>query len=611
MQTLLFEPFLILPHSIVTLSDAIALMDTERRKLSVDRASKQRLGNAFWLARSTADVVCEILGKDRASIKLEEILDLDDDLIRYALAEDIDRRHASKYATACRKMIRYARSRGWTCDAIVRIESWQPVKDALSRHNDGTQQIVRYLISAGKTPVDTTEADLYDWHKHAVANGLSTDAADMRMSRFRSKLRAPDVKSLFPLLDLESKRRSSYGTPIARMHTTIQAQIGELVLYRSKKWVEGRDARRAVSPSEIQHMLKSFRKVHGCLTGELGMEPFESLGAMATTENLCAVGDWLASKRHLLRKGVHRIIDPILAVAGTKCDMFPSLDSAVVRKHIKLVPKEPKHKLRARKEEKALPYEVLAEIPKMLQERIEAEGVSEVEAAWLKHDKAILSILLVLAFRQRNIRECTLTGSAGSNLVSNKLNPKLFHELEIPDCVREAYNNDASRKFLMFVFSESETKGKRAQTEVIPLELAQILEDYLKIRPLLVSPESDPGSLFLNRAGNALSEHNLRDLVRRLTRNYVGKTIHPHLWRDIFAANFRVQLATGMAKKYSRLWKRLWHMDEKPTEMYSQLGYALPGVAALNQQYLASQQTDRKEVSEQLAQPDLRLGRAA
>jgi hypothetical protein len=428
-------------------------------------------------------------------------------------------------------------------------------------------------------------------------------------------MRLAGLEDLFPHLDLRSKKRSGYRKQLARMRPAILAQIDELVALRSAKLVEGRAARKALRPSSICSMVDSFCQIHGCVVGELNQGPFDSLGQMATTKNLCCAIDWLASERDLLRQSIRRIIDPILAVANLKSDMFPNLNSGEVRKRLKQVPKEPNHKLRARKEAKVLPYEVLAEIPGKLQKRTDAGGLSEIDIAWLLHDRALISVLLELVFRQRNIRECKLIDPTDANLVTGKLNPKMMHDLTIPDSVRAAYKADQSREFLMFVFRENETKGKRAQTEIIPLDLAATLEAYLEVRELLIEEKDgrkdDPGTLFLNRHGRALSAQTLRALVRRLTRNYVSKSVPPHLWRDIFTAHYRILLATGLAVNFGEIQRRLWHINLHPTEKYSHLGKALPGIAALNQQYRASQQAQRKEASEQLAQPELRQERAA
>jgi hypothetical protein len=283
--------------------------------------------------------------------------------------------------------------------------------------------------------------------------------------------------------------------------------------------------------------------------------------------------------------------------------------------------------MHARKQAKSLPYGELSVIADELQKLIDAGGPCKLDIAWLLHDKALISTLHKLVLRQRNLRECKLPlpDIKDANLVWEPLNPQMLHDLVIPDCVRAAYDADQlhTRKFLMLKFNEKQTKGKRAQTEIMPLDLAATLQAYLDVRESLLQqinekrkepgskPEPDPGTLFLNRHGRALKEHNLRSHVLRLTRNYAGKSIPPHLWRDIYAAHFRVLLAIGVESDPDKLPKKLWHIDLPTTDGYSHLDQALPGIAMLNQQYRASQLTQRKEISEQLDQLGSQQDRAA
>jgi hypothetical protein len=111
--------------------------------------------------------------------------------------------------------------------------------------------------------------------------------------------------------------------------------------------------------------------------------------------------------------------------------------------------------------------------------------------------------------------------------------------------------------------------------------------DHSSVAPK-IEPEGDPGTLFFDRHGHALREHSLRNLVRRLTRNYAGKAVPPHLWRDIFVADFRILLAIGVESDSGKPSKRLWHFDQPTTDKYNHLHRTLAGIAMLNQQHRAA-----------------------
>jgi hypothetical protein len=485
--------------------------------------------------------------------------------------------------------------------------------------------LVRFLIATGKTPAETTtEADLQSWHAHVTEelppdHGMLPATADRHPScDSAGRMRRSQLDRLFPHLDLKSKKPFSYRKRKKDWAPAIRAEIEKLVATRAPIYLPGRDHRKVWRPASIKSAVDSVCAIYGCLEDQLRRGPFDSLAEMFTTTNLCDSIDWLR-QRGMLRQGVHRILDSILALAK----QFPNLDCGQVRKHIKQIPSEPNHRMHARKQAESLPYGELSVIADELQKLIDAGGLCKLDIAWLLHDKALISTLHELVLRQRNLRECKLPllGVKDANLVWEQLNPQMLHDLVIPDCVRAAYDTDHTRKFLMLKFNEKQTKGKRAQTEVLSLDLAATLQAYLEVREWLLhqinekrkEPESepDPGTLFLNRHGRALKEHNLRSHVLRLTRNYAGKSIPPHLFRDIYAAHFRVLLAIGVESDPDKLPKKLWHIDLPTTDGYSHLDQALPGIAMLNQQYRASQLTQRKEISEQLDQLGSQQDRAA
>src|SRR5579872_1209707 len=628
------DPVFTRPQRIHTLADATTSMYADMRDNPAKFGTEQQLRNTYFLVRRTAEALCLVLGTARTEIALEDILGRDEDLIRQALADGIDPKHASMYATGCRKIIQYARSCGWSCDAVVCMNAWGPILQALRNTKDCALQLVLFLMAAGKTPATTTQADLQSWHAHATKDheadkGMFPATADRILTRFRSRMRRSGLAHLFPHLfpdvDVKSTKPSSYRKKEKDWAPAIRAEVEELVATRAPIYLPGRDHRKALRPASIKNTVNSVSAIYGCLEDKLKRGPFDCLAKMFTTANLCDSIDWL-TERGLLRQGVHRILDSILALAN----MFPNLDCREVRKHIKKVPSEPNHKMQARKQEKASPYGVLEEIPGKLQKRIDAGGLSKIDVAWLLHDKAIIAVLLEFALRQRNVRECELFDLAGAKLVWRRLNPKDLHDLIIPDCVRAAYDADHpkhAREFLIIELNEEAMKGKRAETHVPSLETAGHLQAYLNVRAFLEEesekkhgewekmfgiPKDGPlTTLFMNRHARPLREHSLRALVRRLTRNWAGKAIPPHLWRDIYEAHFRLLLAIGVENDPKKLSKRLSHIDQQTTDKYSHLDKALPGIAMLNQLFRASQQAERKETSEQLARPELRQERAA
>jgi len=257
-----------------------------------------------------------------------------------------------------------------------------------------------------------------------------------------------------------------------------------------------------------------------------------------------------------------------------------------------------------RKEEKAQAYKRLGEIPKALRRESEDPGLDAKKVAWFRQDEVLISLLHELAFRQRNVRECQTFDAINPDLKWEPLTNKDLLDLYIPECVLQAHKDNDSRDFLMVCFDESKTKSRRAERVVLPLALASLIEDFnLHHRSLLIedfierhrrtaNPKKkknfNHGYLLLNRNGAGLSQHSLRWQVRRLTRKYIGHKVSPHIWRDIFAAHTKMLAALGLGGGRKMLQRRLFQVDEATTDGYSQLDYALPGIAALDSEYSAA-----------------------
>jgi len=206
------------------------------------------------------------------------------------------------------------------------MDAWQPVWEAVTHTKDCAVQVLKFLINAGKTPADTTEADLQSWHKLVTENGPVKDrmlpaTADRILVRLRGRIRRSGQKHLFPHLDLKSKRGSSYRKKKNDWAPGIRAEIENLVATRAPSHLPGRDHKKVLRPASIKCAVNSLSAIYGCLEDRLDLGPFESLAEMLTTTNLCKAIDWLG-QRGLLRQGVHRILDSILALAS----QLPNLD---------------------------------------------------------------------------------------------------------------------------------------------------------------------------------------------------------------------------------------------------------------------------------------------
>jgi site-specific recombinase XerD len=130
-----------------------------------------------------------------------------------------------------------------------------------------------------------------------------------------------------------------------------------------------------------------------------------------------------------------------------------------------------------------------------------------------------------------------------------------------PSWVKEEERSNPEATFWQVHFAPEEIKtgsktGKSIHV-VLPRPLIKPLEEYLEqFRPQLVKT-GDPGTLFVKDDGTALSSSNLGELVSRLTLQYGGRRVNPHLFRDIVAFAWLKE----HPKDFLTLSKILWHSN--------------------------------------------------
>lgn len=175
----------------------------------------------------------------------------------------------------------------------------------------------------------------------------------------------------------------------------------------------------------------------------------------------------------------------------------------------------------------------------------------------------IIRFLVTLVWRNENLSECRIlpNGDRPANLVKSPVVRKPGKD--IPEWAEKLMRSDPAVRLFQFEFSEEETKAARSVMGVLPKNLIPYVEEFLDLyRPILVGgddPETmdDPGTLFVNRFGNAISKQQLEEAVEEATIRYVGKSVNPHLFRDIYALEYLLDPENHA--DYFTLSKILWH----------------------------------------------------
>jgi integrase len=173
-------------------------------------------------------------------------------------------------------------------------------------------------------------------------------------------------------------------------------------------------------------------------------------------------------------------------------------------------------------------------------------------------DELMIRWLTVLPWRQRNLRECRIAGSA-PNLFRAKV--PLYSDIDKPAWLLEAEKKDPNIEVWQFHFSTDETKTGVEIKAILPRPLVPLLEEYLtEYRPLLIN-DTDPGTLILSGAGTPISINEMTNKITSLTLRHGGKRVNPHLFRDIVAFTWLMD----HPRDFLTLSKLLWHSNVNTT----------------------------------------------
>jgi hypothetical protein len=209
-------------------------------------------------------------------------------------------------------------------------------------------------------------------------------------------------------------------------------------------------------------------------------------------------------------------------------------------------------------------YNSLFQIPQKIREeatgKIATTDANAKKMALAVRNELLMAWLVVLPWRQRNLRECRLgPRDQGGNLFKDELDR--FATIAKPRWVEECLQKNPHEKFWQFYFREDETKTRHVVHAILPKQLVPLLEDYIcNYRPFLVRG-TDPGFLFPNSEGRPRRTNRVDDLVESLTLRYVGRRVNPRLFRHITVVTW----LRDHPEDYLTVSKILWHRNIQTT----------------------------------------------
>lgn len=435
---------------------------------------------------------------------------------------------------------------------------WRGIRAAISREY-GSLDIVRDAVEKGISPKDYSEQHLNSWCDKMAKSGRHPAYIRDRMKAFRKRILEAGLSGLLPKLSFNG-RKQNYGVPLEKFPEPLRTQVTSVLAWKQAPYVRGRPNRYRCRPITVLGLKQLFCEIVGFAKLVLSKLP-QTLADLVCEEIISKFTEWRLQERG---------VDPLTVIDDLR--MIPPLgrhpllkdhDFKWLREIVSDVPPHVTAKVKERKQRKFVRFEVLLKIPGQLLNKASA-ATNIKKKAILTRDALLIGFLLILVWRQRNIRECRLgPSSAGGNIFKEEIPP--MSTMALPESVEKARRVNPNAAFWQFSFNSDGTKSKRSVRAVLPCQLVPILERYLLIRQVLLGANgADPGTLFLNNHGKPLTTGILRRHVVGVTSRHAGKCVNPHLFRDIHAEWW---LRSG--RSLDALANNLWHRDPSFTrEVY-------------------------------------------
>jgi hypothetical protein len=476
------------------------------------------------------------------------------------------------YRCCLNLLVKTARKYGWEPSPAVMPPSWAPVF-ALATAKE-LKSIVRFAVGSGKTPATFGEDELEAWCQERVRAGRSLSTCRTHCSHFRSLMSRSEVAHLAPLLKVQPK---PFGVSLREMHPGLRSEVETLLAYRTDEFHLDRSGA-PIRPETARGLLESFERLTGFMQNVVGCSPIESLKALLTKDNVARYVQWALKERKVQGDTMVRTLSSIKA-SFKDHPSYPDLDLSWVSAIIKRLPRETRTEIDRRKEKKYIPYAVADAIPVRIRTaRNRAKNLSASEIAMSLRDELLMLWLVILPWRQRNLRQCRIAGEPHLNLYFEPI--RQLSAATRPKWLELQEKSNASRPVWQIYFTKKETKGKNHVEAFLPAELVVRLEEYLAHREALIPVGwPDPGTLFLTNSGKAMNSADIRNLVEELTSQHAGVAVHPHLFRDIVAYEWLRQHPSD----YLTLSNLLWHKNlEYTVKVYASRINESTAIAAMD-----------------------------
>lgn len=518
--------------------------------LELLRRIEQSGTTGMSMLRTTCGVLAFYFSTSLAHLTIQAVFDGKDSFRAYLVGRKYAENSVRTYVNQVRILLKAAQAFGWSpVDDVP--ESWESVMAAAGKRKIN-KSLVQHLMKVRSTPLEVTADDAAQWARSKVQLGFSVSNTNRTIGWLRHTL------NRLGLAGQDAWRfATTYQVGVSEFPSKLKSEVIELLRWKQAEFSPGRPSDGQHRPVTAKALSDMICRLYGFASRIAGNNEIKCLSDLVQEKTLTDFVEWRINRRHNNGYAV-RIGLAMLWAALRHHPVHRNMDLAWFDTLIKSVALEPESLRRKKKAEKYLEYSVVETIPERIrQDRLKLRNTSG-QVSYLVMEELLIKWLVILPWRQRNLRECRISGP-DPNLFKSKIQP--LSEVKKPDWVLKEEQQNPSAQFWQFHFRSLETKTGNDVHSLLPKQLVPLLEEYLsEHRPhLLRGHHCD--NLFLNRRGGRLDAGVMSRLVRELTLRYAGRQITPHRFRDIVAYAW----LEDHPEDYVRLSKLLWHRNLNTT----------------------------------------------
>ncbi len=409
------------------------------------------------MLRSTAAHLSRFLGYPPAELEIATLADSLQPFKDYLLNRRFKRNSVRTYMNFAQLLLRAARALGWTESSSGLVEAWKEVLPIAKRYH--CARVGGYAVRKGLAPGQFTEAQLEEMAQAMVKEGRTFHYATQMQWRFRNCVHESGLQKDFPGIS-PPRKKTLYGIPLSQFPVTLRNEVSNLLAWKTDLYVDDRPLRsKKLRPPSAARLKENFCQLYGFANNIKGFDP-STLADLLSQDCLGEFLKWSETERKVkmssLLKSVWMIVPIVRDYPPLRGRDFSWIGNRLAA-------------MRIRAEHSAsegaacgVEYDSLARIPALI--RREAEKCNpergKKKAVFIR-DQLLIMMLVVLVWRQRNVRECKLRDRKDSgNLFKEEVSPR--SRTALPNSVLAALEQNPHQKFWQFCFRPEETKAGRA-----------------------------------------------------------------------------------------------------------------------------------------------------